>query len=168
VKRALALLLLLVCAAGQAAAPWTLRFDGIGPLATGMSFDAANSALHGILRRTPAANNPWPACDYIQVPDHPGLALLFIDDKLARIEVTGASRLATSAGLRIGMPTAAVRRAYPGVAVEPEAYDHEMHYLTVHAPDGEHALRFVTGHDGRIQYFYTGDWSAVQLVEYCD
>src|SRR5450830_138558 len=69
------------------AADWALRFDGIGPLQIGMRFDAANAALNGSLRSTPVALRPTPRCEQVPVAGHPGVALMFVDEVLERVDV---------------------------------------------------------------------------------
>ena len=149
------------------AADWALRFDGIGPLQIGMRFDAANAALDGSLRSTPVALRPTPACQQVPVAGHPGVALMFVDEVLERIDVFQAG-VGSEGGVQVGAPIAAVRAAYPGLAVEANAYDEREHYLTVAGPASPHplALRFET-RQGAVGLMTAGRLKAVRYIEGC-
>lgn len=144
---------------------WVLRMDGIGPLKIGMSFDDANRASGSTLKRTPPNLRGSVSCDFIPVRRHPGLALMFIDERLARVDVFGHANR-TLHGIRVGDAVQSVFSAYPNLEVEPHAYEENEKYLTTTSGDGALALRFET-RDGKISQFYAGEEKPVHYIENC-
>jgi hypothetical protein len=144
------------------AGDWSLRMDGIGPLALGMRFDEANRLLGGTLRREQPGSDE---CYYASIGKHPNVLLMFADDVLRRVDVTGNGPR-TAAGVAIGDPVQRVFEVYPKVASAPNAYDDRERYLTVRSPNGELALRFETL-EGRVGGFYAGRFKEVQYIEGC-
>lgn len=155
----------LVCCSAACADDWRLRMDGIGPLKIGMRFDAANHALNDVLERSPEALRPSPSCEMIPVSGHPGVELMFIDDKLSRVDVFEAG-IRDEEGIGVGDSANKVLAAYPNVKVQPNAYDDREKYLTVRAKRGPLAIRFET-QDGKIGQFYAGEFKSVQFIEHC-
>lgn len=145
------------------ASEWQLRLDGIGPLKIGMEFNAANKALGKILKKTPPQLRASVACDYVSVAGHPGLALMFVDDVLKRVDST-APGVRTVTGVTIGDPVSKVHELYPGIQVEPNAYEPSEQYLT--SPSDGLAIRFET-RDGAISQFYAGAVTQVHFTEKC-
>jgi len=165
----LSLSLTFAAALPASAADWHLRFDGIGPVHVGMDFAHANAALGGVLRATPAALRPTASCDQLPVVDHPGVALMFVDDVLERIDVFQPG-VASGAGVTVGAPVSAVAAAYPDLAREANAYDDREQYLTVLAPartgSASLAMRFET-HQGLVGLMTAGHLKAVRYIEGC-
>jgi hypothetical protein len=147
------------------ASEWDLRMDGIGPLRIGMRFDDANARLGRGLQRTEPGLRASQGCDQVEVPGHPGVALMFLDDVLSRIDVWGHDGR-TAAGIVAGDSVQRVLDTYPHAASEPNAYDDRELYLTVRSPDGRLAIRFET-REGKIAGFYAGRFKAVQFIEGC-
>jgi hypothetical protein len=151
----------LACAA--AAPAWKLRPEGFGPLKIGMRFDEARRAGgRGIKPTPPPQVNPQ--CDQVRLPGHPGVALMFVDGVLRRVDVFGAG-VRTASGIAVGDALAKVERAYPALVRSPNAYDENEAYLTVGPAQGR-ALRFETL-KGKVGRIYAGDWAQVQYVEGC-
>jgi hypothetical protein len=144
---------------------WSLRMDGIGPLKIGMTFDAANKAVQNVLERTPATLRATANCDYIAIRNHPGIAFMFIDERLKRVDVFGEGRQ-TKEGVAVGDPVEKVFDVYRNVKVEPHAYEPAEKYLTVTSGNGLLAIRFET-RDGRIFRYYAGAFEPVQFTEQC-
>lgn len=144
---------------------WVLRMDGIGPLKIGMSFDDANRASGSALKRTPPNLRGSVSCDYIPVRRHPGLALMFIDERLVRVDVFGHANR-TLRGIRVGDAVQSVFAAYPDIVVEAHAYEENEKYLTTISGDGSLALRFET-RDGKVSQFYAGEEKPVHYIENC-
>lgn len=166
-RNALFSLLVLAGLPLHAAEPWTVRFDGVGPLQFGMSFDQANALLGHRLKRTPASQLASEGCDQIGLAGigHKGMWLMFVDDVFRRVDVKSGSR--TAAGVAPGDPVQRVYSAYPQVATAPRPYEQETELsLTVQAPDGRHTMRFET-EKGRVDVIYAGDPKQVQWIEGC-
>jgi hypothetical protein len=151
-------------AAAQAKAPatWRLAPDGFGPFKVGMRF-AQVRRLAPRLRPTEASLLVSEGCDYLPLPGHPGVSLMFIDGSLRRIGLS-MPHLRTTRGVGPGDPVSRVRRAYPGLIAEERAYVESEQTLTWHS--GPNAIRFETMH-GRIDEVYAGRWAEVQLIEGC-
>jgi hypothetical protein len=115
------------------------------------------------LRPTDASLLVSEGCDYVSLPGHEGVAMMFIDGVLRRIDLS-MSHLRTTRGAGPGDPVSRVRRAYPGLAAEPRAYVENEQTLSWRS--GPNAIRFETLH-GRIENVYAGRWAEVQLIEGC-
>ena len=151
---------------------WVLRFDGIGPLRVGMTFDEARAALGGDLRMNDAVvgmDDGPDRCDHPRSGRLPAGVLVMVDGRrVVRVQVDSAS-IATAEGARIGDTEARIRQLYPGrVSVQPHKYT-DGHYLVVRpaeASDTTHLLIFET--DGRVvERFRAGQKPQVEYVEGC-
>ena len=161
---ALAAVFALVTSAANAA-DWTLRFDGIGPLKVGMTFDEANAQLQNRLRRTPDDLRPNERCDYLETPGHPGINLMFIEDKLARVDVSRRGAHVWG-GVVIGGGERSLLRAYSAARKAPGAYDDSETEWTLDAPGGRTAIRITTASQ-RIAGAIGGEAKAVAYIEEC-
>jgi hypothetical protein len=155
---------LVLAAAGAMAAPaaWRLGPDGFGPLKVGMSFAQAHKVAPR-LKATPAGLRASSGCDQLALPGHPGVALMFVDGTLARIDLFRRGPR-TTRGIQPGDRVKRAMQVYPGLRAEPNKYDDAERYLTEHTGDG--AIRFETK-QGRIDKVYAGRWAQVQYVEGC-
>lgn len=163
-----AALVLMLCSSMAAAAPgpWTVRPDGAGPLRIGMPFDEANLLLGGGLRRTPAGLRASEDCDQLPVPGRPGMWVMFIGDRLARVDVGGPGAKSWR-GAGVGDRIARLRRLHPRAAPSVHKYDEAERYYTELVPDGSLGIRFESDH-GRVGLFYAGQAQAIQYVEGCN
>jgi hypothetical protein len=152
------LALAFACQAAAADSGWTLGPDGFGPLKIGMSFEQARRIAGARLQPGD------PGCGQVPLPGHQGVALMFVDGVLHRIDVFKPG-IRSAAGVAVGDPVSRVAHAYAGIAQEPNHYDEQESYLTV-GPELGRALRFETN-KGRIGRFYAGDWTQVQYTEGC-
>jgi hypothetical protein len=148
-----------------AAAEWTLRFDGIGPLRIGMRFDQANARAGHALARTDPRLMASPGCEQIAVEGHPGVALMFVDGVLARVDLWQPG-LKTAGGVAVGDNAGRVMAVYPNAASAPNEYDDTERYLTVRLRERALAMRFETSH-GKIAAIYVGRAKAVGYTEGC-
>ncbi|MGZ5202310.1 MAG: hypothetical protein ACXWC4_21320 [Telluria sp.] len=164
VRNALVSLCLLASVPAFAAGPWTVRFDGVGPLRFGMRFDQVNAQLGHRLARTPQALRASPNCDQLELGSlgRKGTWLLFIDDVFRRVDVQRGG--ATAAGIAPGLPARRVFAAYAQVDTFDTSEDAQL--LTVRSPDGRHAIRFESVR-GKVEDFYAGDAGAVEMSEPC-
>lgn len=161
---ALALTLVLAAQSVGAAPAWTLGPDGFGPFRIGMSFDQARRIAGPRLQATAPGLLASQACDQLALPGHRGVALMFVDGTLRRIDVFKRG-IRTSRGIAPGDPVRRAQRAYPGLLSEPNKYNERERYLSTRPAHGR-ALRFET-RAGRIDRIYAGDWPQVQYTEGC-
>ena len=106
-----------VCSSAAIADEWRLRMDGIGPLTIGMRFDAAKRALNDTLEHTPEGRRPSASCEMVPVGGHPGVALMFINDKLSRVDVFKAGTR-NEEGIAVGDSVDKVLATYPNAQVQ--------------------------------------------------
>jgi hypothetical protein len=145
------------------AGEWMLASDGYGPFRIGMRFEQAQAAMPG-LKPTPAGLRGSPGCDYLELPGHPGVALMFVDGVLGRVDIDKPGER-TTRGVAPGDPVSSFEKAYPDAKRTPNAYDDRERYLTV-GPRHGRAMRAET-QEGRIVAIYAGNWTQVQYVEGC-
>lgn len=145
---------------------WVLRFDGIGPVSIGMTLDQVNAALGEHF--SPPTSKEEEACFYLEPKHHPDTAIMVLDGRVARVDVLAqegtVSTTPTESGIRIGDSEEKVKKVY-GRKVEVSQHHYtEGHYLTV--ANGKDGLRFETD-EGKVNAFYAGTASAIELVEGC-
>jgi hypothetical protein len=148
-------------AAPAAAADWRLGLDGFGPFRVGMSFAQAQRLAPGLVA-TPAEQRDG-SCDQLPLPGHPGVALMFVDGVLGRIDLFRRGPR-TTRGIGPGDRVERAMHAYPGLRASPRAYEKDERFLTERS--GANAIRFETKH-GRIENVYAGRWTQVQYIEGC-
>jgi hypothetical protein len=141
---------------------WKLSPDGFGPIKVGMSFAQVRKVAPR-LKITPAGLRASSGCDQLALPGHPGVALMFVDDELTRVDLF-RSGPRTTRGVGPGDRVERAMRAYPGLSAESNKYDESERYLT--ARSGGSAIRFET-RKGRIDKVYAGRWTQVQYTEGC-
>lgn len=151
------------------AAQWTATFGHVGPLKLGMSLATVNEVLgaHYAPPKIPEAD-PSGRCFYVDPPPYPGVYLMVIDGRLARIDIGQKSDIKTAKGVSVGGTQASVLAAYgSGVAIEPAAYYPGLgRYLTVLSPDKRYGIRFVTL-NGKIKYYFDGTAQTIRYDEGC-
>jgi hypothetical protein len=154
----------LALAASARAAPvdWRLGPDGFGPFKVGMPFAQAQKLAPG-LTATPTNLRASSDCDQVPLPGHPGVALMFVDGELARIDLFRPGPR-TTRGVGQGSRVTQAMRAYPGMRIEPRAYEENERFFTERS--GANAIRFETA-KGRIENVYAGRWPQVQYIEGC-
>jgi hypothetical protein len=164
-RRCIAVVCLALAAAAQAGAPpadWRLGPEGYGPFKVGMAYAQARR-IAPRLKATPADLRASSGCDQLALPGHPGVALMFVDDTLARIDLFRPGPR-TPRGVGPGDRVKRAMQAYPGLRASPDKYDDDERYLTERS--GDSAIRFETK-QGRIDKVYAGRWAQVQYVEGC-
>jgi hypothetical protein len=147
--------------AGSPAVDWRLGLDGFGPLKVGMSFAQVRKLAPG-LAATPDGRFDG-NCSQFPLPGHPGVALMFVDGVLGRVDLFEPGPR-TTRGVKPGDRVERAMRAYPGLSASPRAYEENERYLT--ARSGANAIRFETK-NGRIENVYAGRWAQVQYIEGC-
>lgn len=150
------------------AAQWIATFGHVGPLKLGMSLASVSRVLGGHFSApgVPGAD-PNGRCFYVDPSREPAVELMFIDGRLARIDVV-RSGIETAKGVSVGDTEAALLAAYrPHVSMAPAAYRPRLgKFLTVLSPDKAYGIRFVTLR-GKVQSYYSGTVQAIRYVEGC-
>jgi hypothetical protein len=149
------------------AAGLSLTPNGLGKLKLGMSPQQARAALGR--RMTSLAPAFLPYCGYTSVPSL-RIGIMFLDFRVARIDVEQNSPVHAMGGIRRGDTEADVRRIYgPKVTETPHTYTNGS-YLTVGWRGGPYAnrgIRFETNENGTVTSFYAGRRDAIRYVEGC-
>lgn len=141
---------------------------GYNALRPGMTFAEANDSLKGALK--PAAGANLAECDYVKWEGAPeGLLVMVLENKIARIDITRESTIATDLGAKIGDTEDQIKSLYGArVSVTPHKYDdgHYLHVKSANASDTSHAIVFETV-KGKVTRYRTGTVPAVDFVEGC-
>jgi len=167
VKRAarLAVVLLAAQAAASAAdARWCLSMSGLGAVRAGMTVDQVLPLLDwsGLERRQRAGE-----CWYLRYDGPAAFRLMILDDRVVRIELTGATGLHTFAGAGIGTTETALRQLYGArLDVQPHKYVEGGHTITLRSGAGTEGLRFETA-NGAVTAIQAGPWEHLHYVEGC-
>lgn len=145
---------------------WTVTAKGIGPVRAGMTLAEVGEVLGAPVSQP----HPGASCDYAFPPAlPPGVALMVVDGRVARIDVDSAS-VRTAEGAHIGDTEAEIQAAYAGrVEVQPHKYVGSGHYLVVtpRAP-ADSAYRLIFETDGRVvTRFRAGLLPQVRWIEGC-
>lgn len=142
-----------------------VREDGVGPVKVGMDLPELNKILREHFSMPDDKEEQ--GCFYVNPGKHPEFAFMITDGHLTRIDVS-APGVFTSKGFQVGDAEEKVLKAYGDrMKVEPHFYNFpEGHYLTAQSTDGKYGIRFETM-SGKIERFYAGSSSAIELVEGC-
>ena len=160
--------LLLTAAAPAPSDAWKLTPAGLGPVRIGMNRDQAAKALKTELEGEALDNEGmcielFPASEELK-----GTYFMFLDGKLSRISVAGASRIVTPRGIGVGAAAAEVRTAY-GPKLEAEEHHYAgapAEYLTYWLKPKARGVRFETNAEGEVRIMHAGNGS-IQYVEGC-
>ena len=146
--------------------PWTVGFDGVGPVRFGMSLAAARAALRDSLIVAP----PGGECGFAAPGGAPfGVRFMVEQGRIVRVDVD-SSGVRTAAGAEVGMSEADVRSRYPvGLRVLPHKYDPKGRYLVLQGTvPADSARRLIFETDGRrVVRYRAGITPAVEYVEGC-
>jgi hypothetical protein len=143
-----------------AAPPSELSPDGLLPLTLGMTVAQAGNALGKPLAVDYADESK--ACGQVLDPRYKTTSLMFVDGKLARIDVR--RRGLSFNGISVGATEAQVRAAFPKLLVEPHKYT-DGRYLNVKLAANTGVV-FETD-KGKVTRFRLGSYPAVDYVEGC-
>lgn len=142
---------------------------GLGNLRIGMNRAKAIDAMGGVEAGTVPADEGFGSCYFLKPVDTPGVDVMFMNGKVARIDVgPGAKNVITDKNLTLGAAETDVRAAYgPALEVEPHKYlGAPAEYLTWWDRRADQGIRYVTGLDGKVTGIIVGG-DAIQLVEGC-
>jgi len=155
------------CCASSAAESPRVQFGALGSLRVGMSEGQIAEAAHSPLVHI-APGGEEEGCFYGSVSGLPkGASLMFIDGRLARIDIFEPG-IRTWSGAEVGMSEHALKQLYGArVRQEPHAYTGpDGHYLTLLSGDKTLGIRFET--DGaKVTGYYSGTAEAIQYIEGC-
>lgn len=143
-----------------------VSINGIGPVRVGMSIAQAEAAA-GIRLTRPDSKE----CSYVR-PQGSNYNVLFMvtNNRIARIDVQGNSRVTTVRGARIGDTESKIKSLYPGqIRVTRHNYQPKGHYLIFTPKDRSEAnYRIIFETDGnRVTNFRAGKLPEVTWVEGC-
>ena len=153
-----------------------LAIDGIGPIQVGMTIAEAQAATG--MRFTSGhsfGRTPDWQCSYFTPANGPeGLRLMVINGEIARVDITGDSRIETLSGAGIGDSQRSVVSLYPGqIEISRHPYigspPYNGRYLTYvpqDAADRAYSLIFETS-QGEVTSFRSGFRDAVAAIEGC-
>lgn len=149
------------------AGAFVVHDSGAGPLRIGMTFVEAAAAMASALPDTARLER---ACSYVSLDGlPPGVLLMWVDGRIARIDVDSAS-IATALGARVGDSGDRIRTLYSGRLTEqPHKYVEGGRYLVVRpqAPTRD-SLALVFETDGaRVTRYRVGRQPEVEWVEGC-
>jgi hypothetical protein len=149
------------------AAGLSLTPNGLGKLKLGMSPQQAQAALGR--RMTTLSPAFLPSCGYTSVPSL-RLAIMFLDHRVARIDVLKNSPVHAMGGIRRGDVEGDVRRVYGPKVTETSHVYTSGSYLTIGWRTGRYAnrgIRFETDENGTVTSFHAGRRDAIRYVEGC-
>jgi hypothetical protein len=165
VKRLLLLAVLVQLAAvAMAGASRVVDARGLGDTKFGMTVSQFSRAVGEALSEPQEPDEQ--GCFYLEAKRYPGVAFMFEDHRLRRIDVH-SSRVTTSDGVTVGTSVTQIKRRYGRRLLdEPHHYSGpEDRYLTL-SLGSTFAVRFETSGD-RVDNYYLGYKAQVQYVEGC-
>ena len=138
--------------------------QGLGPITFGMTVAQFSNALHE--RKSVPKDPEDRGCFYLESDKFPGVAFMFENEKLRRIDVR-TNKVPTQDGIRVGTRVDQLKQRYgTRMTDEPHHYSGpEDRYLTLNLSPTM-AVRFETN-AGNIDNFYVGYKTQVQYVEGC-
>ena len=150
--------------AAAADARWCLSMSGLGAVRAGMTVDEVLPLLDwsGLERKQRAGE-----CWYLRYDGPAAFRLMIIDDRVARIELTGVTGLRTFSGVGIGTTETALKNIYGSrLDVQPHKYLEGGHAITLRSGAGTEGLRFETV-KGAVTAIQAGPWEHLNYVEGC-
>ena len=139
-----------------------LTLEGLGALKIGQPVPADS----GWAERGAQASE---TCRIIGSPDFHGAYAIVENGLVRRITIGERSGVKLAEGIGVGATEAAVRDAFPGFREAPHEYvGPPAKYLTApNAADGDPALRFEIGDDGKVSLIHVGTMPVLGYVESC-
>lgn len=147
---------------------WRLTSDGLGPIKIGMTLDEAEKASHKKFSlRDPQSGMPEDeSCFYTNLNDIDSVSFMISYNKIVRININ-SGHIMTDLGAHIGLTEEELQIIYQDkLSKEKHKYIEKGHYLTLHFPKEERAIRFET--DGKkVMRIYAGQEKEVEYTEDC-
>ena len=142
-----------------------IRFDGIGSIKIGQTFDEVSKLWPGGIKPIEPGLKASRDCYHIAPVNYPGTSLMFKDGRLVRIDFT-KKPAQTDGGVRLGDNFHALKRYYPTVELKSQDSAPEEKQATIESPTKDYAIRFYFDH-AKIGSISIGQASAVALEEGC-
>lgn len=144
---------------------WIVYPTGIGAMKIGMTRKQLSTVLHESIKGPDTSDDK--ACYYTEVSSYPGVGLMILNGRLARIDLNEPGT-ATEEGIQVGDSEAHIRAVYGHrVKIVPDAYESANHTLTLHSADGRTGIRFVIDQQ-KVRQFYAGRSDAIEYIEGCE
>lgn len=157
--------LLLSAAAGAERGHYVLTPNGLGPVRIGMTQKQVVDAIGGKLEGEAIESDD--VCAEKESTALNGVAFLFEDGKLTRISLAEGTDVTTPRGIGPGATASAVRRAYAGIASEPNTYiEAPAEYLTFWTLRDKKGVRFEVNEKRQVYVIHAGG-ASIQYVEGC-
>jgi len=161
----LAMLVASPCRAANGDAP-TLDASGFGQFRICMPLAAVNAQLQHKIVPTRPELRANPVCQYVPVRDFPGVAFVFVDDRLQRIDVATPAYRSVDA-VKVGDRQDAAMRRLKDAKREP--LDHVPEgVVLVRATDAAPTAIGYQFHDGRLRRMVAGDKRVIRYAEGCE
>jgi hypothetical protein len=142
-----------------------LHANGLGRLKIGMSLSQVNHLLSRKITPTPVALRADPRCDYQALPQAPGVAVVFIDGRLERIDISSAD-FADENGIKIGDALNEVAGKLPASKREPLDFMPEGTSMVIERSDHANGLSYQF--EGRsLTRMIAGDKKVMRYAEGC-
>jgi hypothetical protein len=144
---------------------------GIGAVSVGMTVEEASRAAGVSLISEGESGSS--GCSYVRPQDQPRgmIGFMVTDGRIARVDISGDSRIKTLSGLGIGSTETEIEARFPGqIEVTPHEYVQGGHYLAFvprDESDRSYRIIFETDPNGRVTRFRSGKLSEVAWVEGC-
>lgn len=143
-----------------------LTADGLGRFKIGMNMDEVNSHLvHKLVPDKPELR-ATANCDYLKVDDYNGVAFVFVNNTLERIDVS-ARGIRSIQGIEVGGSLSAALPKVPGAKREPLDHVPDGAAYVIENPPGSNALSFQFDRD-RLVRMIAGDKKVIRYSEGCD
>jgi hypothetical protein len=143
-----------------------LSAAGFGPFTFGMPLASANVHLNTKIVPTPERLRANPVCDYVPVHDFPGVAFVFIGDRLARIDVARRGYRSTD-GVAVGDRQDAAMNRLKDTKREPLDHVPGGFTLVRDAGAGSNAIGYQF-YGGSVKRMIAGDKRVIRYAEGCE
>lgn len=153
------------CHAGNDDAP-SLSASGFKQFKIGMPLESVNAQLKNKIVPTRPELRANPVCQYVPLQDFPGVAFVFIDDRLQRIDVSTPAYRSVDR-VAVGDRQADAMRRLAGAQREPLDHVPEGVTLVRETDAGPNAISYQF-HDGSLQRMIAGDKRVIRYAEGCE
>lgn len=134
--------------------------QGYGPVKFGASLKNVEAAVG----QSATPKDRELGCAFVTLRKFPSLKFMVEDGVITRADALRTVK--NTAGIRLGMSLAEVKRRHPNVRVEPHHYTDDGHYLILSTSD-EHAAIVLEEAAGRVTDLRAGLQPSVGYVEGC-
>ena len=162
---AVSLSLCLLQATAHPASNKIFNKNGLGNFKIGMSLDDINQQLRHKIVLTPVDLRPTENCDYTNLQDLPGVAMLFVDERLLRIDVE-SKKIVYHGYIVVGMPKTVVAKKLRAFKEEAQDYIPDGVSFVVEDSTGPNAISFQFD-DNKLSRMIIGNKTAIRYAEAC-